>query len=146
MKTLKFNQNSWHYWLATKIGDFDTYGGAGDFCSYVRNVIWGALALLFASAAASFVLYSLGRELYAAYTCWFTPVCTYGKFERAVTTGVAILIGVVGAAVLMIWDGNRRMQIRIEIATGKRPEPQDGFVKAAYKSIKEKTCFKVEFE
>lgn len=145
MKTLKLNQNTWHYWLATKVGDFDTYDG-GDFCSYVRNVIWGALALLFACAVASFVLYSLGREIYAAYTCFFTPVCTYGKFEQAVATGVAILTGVVGAVALMIWNSNRRMAIRIAIANGSRPEPQDGFVKVAYKSIKEKTCFKVEFK
>jgi hypothetical protein len=144
MKTLKFNSNSWHYWLATKIGDF--YPEGGDFCSYIRHVILGALVSLFMVAGASFVLYSLGREVYAAYTCWFTSVCTYGKFERAVTTGVAILIGGVGAAVLMIWNSNRRMQIRIEIANGVRPEPQDSFVKTAYKSIKEKTCFRVEFK
>lgn len=143
MKTLKFNSKSWHYFLATRIGDFDD---DGDFCAYVRSVICGILGLLFVAAAAAFVLYSLGREVYAAYTCWFTPVCTYGKFEQAVVTGVAIMAGVVGFIFALIWNINRRQRIRTEIYLGHRPAPQPSFVKLAYKSIKEKTCFKVEFK
>lgn len=143
MKTLKFNSKSWHYFLATKIGDFED---DGDFCAYVRSVIWGILGLLFLAAASAFVLYSLGREVYAAYTCWFTSVCTYGKFEQAVVTGVSIMAAVVGFIFALIWNSNRRMRIRNEIYSGKRAAPEPGFVKIAYKSIKEKTCFKVEFK
>jgi hypothetical protein len=144
MKTLKFNSNSWHYWLATKIGDFNPYDG--DFCSYVRHVIFGALAALFAGAAASGVLYALGREVYAAYTCWCTSVCTFGKFESAVAAmacAVAAFFALIGLAV---WCSNYRMRVRREIRNGLRSEPQPGLVKIAYKSIKEKTCFKVEFK
>jgi hypothetical protein len=46
----------------------------------------------------------------------------------------------------MVWYTDRRKRIREEIYSGIRPEPQPGFVKTAYKSIKEKTCFKVEFK
>jgi hypothetical protein len=144
MKTLKFNSKSWHYLLATKIGDFDEDGG--DFCSYVRNVIFGALVALFAVAAASVVLYALGREVYAAYTCWFTSVCTFGKFESAVAAMACAVAAFSVFICLVVWYSNYRMRVRREIRNGLRSEPQPGFVKVAYKSIKEKTCFRVEFK
>jgi hypothetical protein len=128
MKTLKFNSNSWHYWLATKIGDFYP------------------LVSLFMVAGASFVLYSLGREVYAAYTCWFTSVCTFGKFESTVATVACISAALSAVIGLLVWYSNYRMRVRREIRNGLRSEPQPGFVKVAYKSIKEKTCFKVEFK
>jgi hypothetical protein len=144
MKTLKFNSKSWHYLLATKIGDFDEDGG--DFCSYVRNVIFGVLLSLFLIAAASFVLYTLGREIYAAYTCWFTPVCTFDKFEQIAVLVACIAAAILGLIFLMVWNAERRARIREEIYMGMRVAPEPGFVKMAYKSIKEKTCFKVEFK
>jgi hypothetical protein len=144
MKTLKFNSNSWHYWLATKIGDFDP--DDGDFCSYIRHVIFGALGSLFAVTAASVVLYALGREVYAAYTCWFTSVCTFGKFESAVVAMACAVAAFSAFIGLAVWYSNYRMRVRSEIRNGLRSEPQPGFVKVAYRSIKEKTCFKVEFK
>jgi hypothetical protein len=144
MKTLKFNSKSWHYWLATKIGDF--YPEGGDFCSYIRHVILGALVSLFLVAAATFMLYALGREVYAAYTCWFTSVCTFGKFESAVATMACIAAALSAFIGLAVWYSNYRMRVRREIRNGLRSEPQPGFVKVAYKSVKGKTCFKVEFK
>jgi hypothetical protein len=144
MKTLKFNAKSWHYWLATKIGDFDA--DDGDFCAYVRSVIFGFFMLGLFGSCAFFLLYALGREVYAAYTCWFTPVCAYGNFERAFTIAVVVLAAIAGIVALCIWNENRKMKIRAEINKGLRQPSEPGFISMAYKSIKEKTCFKVEFK
>jgi hypothetical protein len=144
VKTLNFNKNSWHYRLATKVGDFDEEDG--DFCSYVRNVTLGVFLSAMMVTMISIILYAIGREFYAAYTCWFTPVCTFGNFEKAVALTVAIAAGVVFTIFMLVWNSNRRRRIREEIYLGRRMAPQPGFVKTAYKSIKEKTCFKVEFK
>lgn len=146
MKTLTFNSKSWHYWLATTIGDYSPNRTNKDFCAYTRSVIFGAGVVLILSAIALFLLYSTGREVYALYTCLFTKVCTFNKFEQMFATGVVIVAGVAGLMALFVWNENRKLAIRIAISNGTRPEPKPGFLKTAYKSLKEKTCFKVEFE
>jgi hypothetical protein len=144
MKTLKFNSKSWHYWLATRVSDFSLYNG--DFCSYIRSVLWGAFVVTILTAASLFCLYALGRDIYAAYTCLFTKVCAYGKFEEAVTTAIVIVATIVVFIALCIWYQNRKDRIRDEINNGIREPSQPGFMSMAYKSVKEKTCFKVEFK
>jgi amino acid transporter len=142
MKTLEFKKASWHYRLAKKAG----YEEDGDFCTYVRSFLWGALLMVLLTALVLFGLYALGRLSYSAYTCSFTKVCTYGEFEKTVLMGIGVIIGCVAYIYALIWVQNRRWRIRGEIRRGERPEPGPSFVAMAYKSYKEKTCFKVEFK
>jgi K+-sensing histidine kinase KdpD len=144
MKTLEFNANSWHYWLATKVASFDH--DDSNFCAYVRSVLFGAFMISILAGFASAVLFAIGLEIRAFYTCFFTPVCTFGKNEQGIAIGFAILFAVIGLIGLMVWHRNRVERIRSEIYDGIRPEPQPGFISMAYKSIKEKTCFRVEFK
>jgi hypothetical protein len=143
MKTLEFKRNSWHYFLATKVGDYDE--DSNDFCSYVRNFILGGAFLAAMSGVMLFLLYAIGRECYAFYTCFFTKACTYGSFE----SGFAIFVAIIALVVLIIWfccwNGNRLRERRWAIEEGRLPQPKPSFVKTAYKSFKEKTCFRVEF-
>jgi hypothetical protein len=144
MKTLNFNKKSWHHWLATTVANYDD--DEGDFCSYVRSVLWGAFVVLLLSSIVGAILFAVGLEIRAAYTCWFTPVCTYGKNEQAIATGAAILAAVAALGALCFWNENRKIRIRIEINNGTRQPRQPGFIALAYEAIKEKTCFRVEFK
>ena len=143
MKTLKFNSKSWHYWLATKIGSYRPWG---DFCSYVRNVLGGLFVAAMLAAIASGILLAIGMEIRAAYTCWFTPVCTFGKPEQAIAMGAGILAFIAAAIFGMIQLQDYKERVRDEIHAGIRKRKEPGFVKMAYRSIKEKTCFRVEFK
>jgi hypothetical protein len=144
MKTLNFNKKSWHHWLAATVASYDD--DDGNFCSYVRSVLWGAFVVVVLSSMGGALLFAVGLEIRAAYTCWFTPVCTYGKSEQAITTGAEILAATFALCAFCIWNENRKMRIRIEIHNGTRQTSQPGFIALAYKSIKEKTCFRVEFK
>lgn len=150
MKALTFNRTSWHYWLATKVGDYKEYHN--DFCAYVRSVIFGAIVMTMISGLAIFAVYAVGRDVYALYTChiagWFgiKMACTYGKFEDVVTgliVCMAFLVCLVWILIKLVQRGER---ISAEIRRGERAERKPSFIKTAYKSIKEKTCFRVKFE
>jgi hypothetical protein len=144
MRTLKFKEKSWHYFLATTMGNFRP--GRGDFCSYVRNAIFGSVLFSFLLIIASAALYGIGRELYAFYTCTFTNVCTFGKLEQAVVTIECILVALAAFIFAFIQFQNWRDKVEYEIDAGIRKRPEPGFVKMGYRSIKEKTCFRVEFK
>lgn len=144
MKTLEFKSNTWHYWLAATVGSYES--SDGNFCAYVRSVLFGAFVVLFMGGLVGALMYAIGLEVRAFYTCFFTPVCTFGKDEQAIATGAGVILGVVVFAFLYIWNENRKDQIRWEIESGERKQPEPGFISMAYKSIKEKTCFRVEFK
>lgn len=144
MKTLELKEKSWHYFLAVVMGNYKT--GRGDFCSYIRNVFIGLFFTSVCATIVSAILFAIGMEVRAMYTCWFTPVCTFGKDEQAIATGFAIIVLVVASIMLSIWYGNYQDDRRVEIECGIRQPRQPGFVALAYKSIKEKTCFRVEFK
>ncbi len=144
MKTLNFNKKSWHYWVATKMGDFDFT--AGDFCAYLRSVFLGLFFLLVIAAFVALLMYFIGLELRAAYTCTFSKVCTFGKTEEAFADFVAGLTAFAGFLALCSRNEKRKARIRAELNSGVRKPQQPGFLAMAYKSLKEKTCFKVEFK
>lgn len=154
MKAITLKKNSWHYWLATNIGDYKEY--QKDFCAYVRSVLFsiiaGAFIVALFGSIGLFILYAIGREVYALYTCvisgWIgiSTVCSYGKFEDATTgafAGLAVCAAILAVIVLLY---KRKERIRKEIYAGRRKMPEPSFVALAYRSLKEKTCFRVEFQ
>jgi hypothetical protein len=143
MKKISFSKKSWHYWVASNVGDFDPHG---DFCSYVRNFLFGAFMIVVGVSFASFCLAATGMEFYALYKCIATPVCEFTKFEKTFAIAVAIIAAIVLFFVGMISYSNYVKTRRYEIRNGLRPEPQPSFIKTAYRSIKEKTCIAVEFK
>ncbi len=126
------------------MGDFDF--SAGDFCAYLRSVLLGSFFLLVIAAFAALLMYFIGLELRAAYTCTFSKVCTFGKIEEAFAEFVAGIALMVGFVAICFQNEKRKNRIRHELNNGTRQPAKPGFVAMAYKSIKEKTCFKVEFK
>lgn len=154
MKSITLKKNSWHYWLATNIGDYKEY--QNDFCAYVRSVLFsiiaGALIVTTFGGIGLFILYVIGREVHALFTCvisgWFgiSTVCSYGKFEEAATSflvGLAICAAIIA---VIVFSCKRKERIRKEIYAGRRKMPEPSFITLAYRSLKEKTCFRVEFQ
>lgn len=145
MKTLELKEKSWHYFLAVTMGGYIPRRG-GDFCSYIRNAVLGLFFMSIWATIVSLVLFAIGLEVRAMYTCWFTPVCMFGKDEAAIATGFAILAAIVAFGTSCVWYARYKERVGIEIECGERQPRQPGFVAMAYKSIKEKTCFRVEFK
>lgn len=143
MKTINLKAKSWHYFLAVTMGNFDP--DSGDFCSYVRNVILGLVFTIAISA----VLGGIGSSLLAgvlnivllAYhfimgTAYTAP--SFMMFGTALLCAISVVMALASGAIFV----KNRLQER-KYANADKP---DSFLKSAYKSFKEKVCFKVNFD
>lgn len=143
MKTINLNSNSWHYWLATTIASFKP--DSGDFCSYVRNVAGGALLFTVFSmcvgALGAMLLTGIGTGLVYLWGFLsghgFHTTNTWLLFSGLFTLVISTI-----AAFIFLWTYIKN--IRDERLANAPPKP-DSFLKAAWKSFKDKVCFKVNF-
>jgi hypothetical protein len=142
LKTINLKNNSWHYFLAVTMGNFRA--GSGDFCSYVRNVIFGFVLTVMLSAVAGFfgsaLLAGLANIVLLAYhffagTAYVAPA--FLAFGTVLLTAISIVAALV-VAFIFIKD---KLDDRALANEGK----PDSFVKSAYQSFKDKVCFKVTF-
>ncbi len=139
MKPVTFSKKSWHYWLATNIGDFKTYS-QNDMCSYVNNVIKGLLIVLLASTIVlgcsatviSFLYHIIGKML--------------GLIHRSmeVYEGMGMMFVILALVVVVAMFGRDWLANRREKQYASQTPP--GFIKTAYRSFKDKVCFLVEFK
>ena len=152
MKEVKFSQNSWHWRLAKTYGnaktryDYETETDKyeGDICSYTRSVMWGILGALVVTAVLGIVAASI-----ANFGAWVVVGFLVGSWVKLDPLG-AIIIGimiVVALGALVIYacanyeKWKRKRKYKRAMFEEEKPE---GFVKAAYRKFKDKTCFKVE--
>jgi hypothetical protein len=148
MRELTYSTKSWHYQLADNVGyrperDWDTgERNFGDLCSYWRHVVGGMLLIaflmvLFTGVAWVSVNFLFGLVFSAIYGVWL--VNTAGE--------IALFFLTVGAFLLLLFKGIPMMWMSFQRYRYNHPRPkkEDGFVKEAYKSWKEKTCVKVKF-
>ncbi len=145
MKTLKFSRKSWHYELAHT---FTKYPETGNFCAYVRAVIWGFFCCLGIIVIVSAALYVFVIDPLA----WLVYYINYGILEPE--TGNVILVTEIFAFLLAVfeiyykerlvdwWEEKRYERLKKKYSTTKK----DSFIKSAYQSFKDKVCFRVEFE
>lgn len=155
MKEVKFSQNSWHWRLANTYGnaktryDYETETDKyeGDICSYTRSVILGALAALFLTAVLGLIAASI-----ANFGAWVVAGFLVGSWVKIDALGFLIIaltiaVAVVAAMFYVVmkhekWTRVRRAR-KQELAMAEEEKPE-GFVKAAYRKFKDKTCFRVE--
>lgn len=155
MKEVNFSKNSWHWRLANTYGNAktrydyktETYKYEGDICSYTRSVLWGILGALVVTAALGIVAASI-----ANFGAWVVAGIVMGSWVKLDLLG-AIIIAVVCVAALVAlvfylttehekWK-RRRWELRHKRAFLEEEKPE-GFVKAAYRKFKDKTCFRIE--
>ena len=146
MKTINLNKKSWHFWIATTLGIFRP--DSGDFCKYVRNVIGGSIFGLMIAAAVGFVVAVLGGGLIniAIYLYDILTGHPYTITNPVMQAGSIILL----VSIVMVGIGFIVAYVKGKIeehkyATSGVDQP-DSFVANAYKSIKNKVCFKVNFK
>lgn len=155
MKEVKFSQNSWHWRLANTYGnaktryDYETETDKyeGDICSYTRSVMWGALAALLLTAGLGLIAASI-----ADFGAWVVVGFLVGTWVKIDVLGFLIIAAtfavVVVAAMIYVatkhekWK-RKRWERKHERAMVEEEKPE-GFVKAAYRKFKDKTCFRVE--
>lgn len=145
MKTLKFSSKSWHYELAHT---FTKYPETGNFCAYVRAVIMGFMYCITFIVIVSAALYVFVIDPLA----WLVYYINYGILE--LETGNVMLVTEIFAFLFAVYDvfykdrlvdwldEKRYERLKKKYSTTKK----DSFIKSAYRSFKDKVCFRVEFE
>jgi hypothetical protein len=139
MKTLKFKKTSWHYELASKAGfrDYDSQ----DLCTYITHIFWAFVAIFFIIGASSILGAILIHTVLGAIFSFIAGSFIFTE------TGVAGLIltvaGVLFGFVWCVFEGFRIAKRKAEKTYGNNP---DSFVANAYRSWKDKMCFKIEIQ
>ena len=148
MKAFQFSRSSFHYKIAKKFGgldDTDWYGDPKplDLCHYIRCLLWAFTKGLVVLAVSSLVIWSATDAAF-----WVKECIDAGEFLTLKERVGVLFIGAAGfvsaAAVLLgaimcivkLWD---RYSDDYE-------EREPGFLKLAYQSIKNKTCFRIEMK
>jgi hypothetical protein len=154
MKTLKFNKNSWHYFIATRLGPLSQWRDTTDFCAYVRAVLVGMIWALALVVIAGALLYCG-----VCWTIWIIDCIKAGHLIKLANGSpellfslVLMLVIIVAAAlgaiygVVQLQEYLRDKRRRKYQYTNNEDyvEPPPSFIKHAYLTFKEKTCFKVE--
>jgi hypothetical protein len=160
MKVMQINRDSWHFKLAKKFGGLNTYKH-DDFCSYTRRVLLGSLALfgcLLVAVLAAYLVSSGVFFVYLRVTLGHWPKDGWyaigGMFDAIILMVCAIFGGLIGVGILV----EKRIEYKKEQAAiqecaddayfdkhGVYPtrEVKRSFVKEAYASFKEKTCYRL---
>jgi uncharacterized membrane protein len=154
VKALEISRESWHYFVAAKWGKYED----GDFCHYVRRFLLGSLLMLLAAAGIVFVGYAVVSGLYVVYQFvmtghWIKPDGWWGV--GAVLDCVVLLTALIMA---VLYQVSKYIKYRKDEARNQRraaldayfdehgcypAAPEPGFVSKAYRSIKDKTCYRI---
>lgn len=141
MKAVNLNKNSWHYYIAQKLGSYrpqeyvnDTRNHKTDICTYTSFVLKGFFLLFVMGIAIAFVGFLFWNVLFGII---FSII--YGTI---IFTDIAIAIFMFLLAVII----SATLFVGITMIKSKLENTEsDGFIKTAYKSWKEKFCVKINF-
>ena len=151
MNTLKFNKNSWHYQLVRAVKD--EWHISDNFCGYFWDVIISGSILLLMLAMTAMCLFIL----VVAPLLYLAVGLQYQFFElpKEVAVGLVLDAGIlVGCIICLIsdWLADRRELKRQKFYDEyvknnyKKVEKKPSFVITAWRTFKDKTCFRIEFE
>jgi hypothetical protein len=150
METHKFSINSWHYQMTKFLFPLEIQN-VNDLCGYLRLVIAALMisTVIFIVASTLSIAAAFGT---ANLLAWIVFVVLHGLISMdgpaVVVSGVIIAIS---AAMLLNHIANNRRAIsnRIKSILPERwvaEEQKDpSFITLAYRSLKSKICYKVEF-
>lgn len=165
MKEMAINTASWHYWVAKKLGKFNENKHL-DFCAYVRRFLLGVLHGAFIGVLIGVAAYLVASLVFFTYLFIVT-----GHLPKEGWYGVGIMldaiiggvIGILALACLLFFitektkewvreSREERRQAQYLAAEayykehGKYPEVQNGFLTEAYRTFKQKTCYRLRVE
>ena len=131
MNEIKFNKNSWHYWLATQV-NYDPHVCNRDICTYLRYVLGGMLLIAFAVFLVSWALFFIADAL-----AWVTACLVFWAW---IDIGMGGVVLIAAAAALTVWG----LWKIAEISATQTARSQ--FAQEAWRSIHDKACFPIKFE
>lgn len=152
MTPITFNQNSWHVWLVDHFSP--TYATCcRDICSYIKWFVFSVVVFLVIAAFCCGYLYGAiyNLEVLFGHVQWVGDEAVkkgatvpFGQIWASIFDVVTGVVLVVGSIIWAAWLGSK---IRLKNANfpPKPPKPP-GFLKIAYRSLKDKVCFTVEFK
>jgi hypothetical protein len=163
MKQMTINKDSWHYKLATKFGGLNSYKHT-DFCSYMRRVSLGFLALFGICLGFAFVAYLISSGSFFIYLRvttghwpkdgWYAPGCILD----VIILGACVIIGIIAGVAILFDKRAKRMEEMLQKRRqadyayyqeyGSYPvrEPETHFIRDAYRAFKEKTCYRINVQ
>ena len=151
MNTLKFNKNSWHYQLVRAVKD--EWHISDNFCGYFWDVIISGSILLLMLAMITMCLF----VLVVAPLLYLAVGLQYQFFEPPPEVAVGLVLDV-GLLLIYVWflvsdwlaDRRelKRQKFYDEYVKNnyKKVEKKPSFVITAWRTFKDKTCFRIEFE
>lgn len=158
MKTLQFSKSSWHYWVASEFGRMYSPSCVTDFCKYMRHVLLGIIILSIWIAAGSFILYLVGNFLAWGVAClvhWQRIPPDVEAFLVILILAAAMVVvciaGLIAACVISldkIGDYRREREYKRQYGdgSGNYVPPPPSFMDSVWRTIKDKTCFRVELK
>lgn len=138
MKTLEFNRNSWHFWLATRIANFKTYNEDDlNICAYLRSVFAGGLVITLLGTLATLIASLIGSAVFH----WVGVLLglIHRKPNSMEIGGSVFLIMITVVYVIYL------ITTYFKNRTYSEADAPPGFIKSAYRSWKDKTCVRVSF-
>lgn len=143
MKPFVFSKDSWHYWLAKEVGNFNEYIENTDVCTYTRAVINGAFWAMVAVAIICALTYWVTITL-----VWWVVIIQHGFFEASgplVLSAILVIFGFSGAVGNGVpWLFRKARRKLYDSRKGSREVVKtDTFITQAYRSWTEKTCVRV---
>lgn|ERR1700682_5468384 len=153
MKDIHIKRNSWHYWVASNPGGWNTWRET-DFCDYVRRVILGLFLLsLLLFAIILYLWFGYDWVVWAHSTIGHTAHTDMPKLARLFVTvsSVAVFVGgVIGIALgvehlrsYLIERAYQRRQLKFQQPSFAAIPKEPSFLQHAYRSLKDKMCFRM---
>lgn len=141
MESVVFSKGSWHYWLATKYGNWHQWREQ-ELCSYVHSVLTAMILVGVCSSLVALVSGLTGNMLayWAVYIITGPiPDCVGMRLAGIFTIIYAVAIMVVGIIYLSIFLAKQNWKFTVPVPS------TPSFVREAYRSWKTKTCRRVTF-
>lgn len=149
MKTLKFNTDSWHWYLASELGNYMPHRHGDDLCAYTRRVILGSIKMIGFLAVMGVLIAAVGFLFWnivfgiifsiMTHSWFFTD---FGEGGLFVIAFFASLAGLFGLFKLIAYGLSRG----VDAAKSATIEKPDSFAFNAYNAWHDKFCAKLEFD
>ena len=148
MKTLKFDTKSWHWYLASDVGNYRPSRHGENLCAYSRRVLLGAIKVLGASVIVAALVAVVGYLLWNVIFGIIFSIMLHTWMFTDEAMAVLILAGVGTVAVLLITGfklTSYALSRGAQAARAATIEKPDSFAANAYNAWHDKFCAKLEF-
>jgi hypothetical protein len=142
MQTVNFSKTSWHYWM---VKTFSSKPPKSDLCAYIRQFIGSIILAVALAVVASLVVAFVGGGIIAGF------VLLFQLFSGSAVgiSNVFLVVGGIFDIVLLLFSVFVFGGTAASVAWAEHREkagPSNNFVVLAYRTIKDKVCFKINFK